>query len=439
MRTPCGTILAAAIFSTALADEYGTAFSPCDLDFKCVWWGRSVFDAEMPFPDGVSFVPSAHYAADVTRLPAEMRIVDAKGDVYASFAAPTNVAPPYTMHLSVDGARSAAVFATKDGKTQFVRYDKWPKDFDPRRKNYLRELSVRSDGGMSPVASSLSAGVGQADVRFVTSGREGALYSEGGRLFFTFSARHGSACAVGSIDPARPSDGWRLEGSVLFDYGDGLLRNDLAPHIFFDEESGEWRGWACNFSTGAETGGRARGGVNAVWSKASPLHGFSVMNAKSLGLDGMNEDPCGVYDNEAGKWRLLLSTFTPGGIRAQMFESDRWDGGFVPLSPKVKEDSTGTTIAVINGVRYCLSGSVAREYYVYSYPMLEKKGVLKMSPTPWGEAKGWPHGRGWPALAEMPEGCPYRYLMLTMDRINYPGIPDPNWTYGAIFVYGANL
>ena len=50
-----------------------------------------------------------------------------------------------------------------------------------------------------------------------------------------------------------------------------------------------------------------------------------------------------------------------------------------------------------------------------------------------------PHGRGWPTFAEMPEGCPYRYIMLTMDRINYPGIPDPNWTYGAIFIYGANL
>ena len=58
MRTLCGTILAAAIFSSAYAEERGTDFSPCDLDFKCVWRGRSVFDAEMPFPDGVSFVPS---------------------------------------------------------------------------------------------------------------------------------------------------------------------------------------------------------------------------------------------------------------------------------------------------------------------------------------------------------------------------------------------
>ena len=439
MKTFCPSIVAAVALGAVFAGEGGAVSSPCDLDFKCVWRGRGVFDVEMPFPDGVSFVPAAHYRAEVRRLPAEMRIVDAKGNVHASFAAPTNVVPPYTMHLSVGGARRVAVFATKDGDTRFVRYDRWPKGFDHREKGFLRELSVCSAGGMSQVASSLSAGVGQADVRFVTRGREGAPYSDGGRMFFTFSARHGSACAVGSIDPAKPSDGWRFEGSILFDYGDGLLRNDIAPHIFLDDESGEWRGWACNFSTGSETGGRARGGVNAVWSKTSPLHGLSTMNAKSLGLDGLNEDPCGIYDKDAGKWRLLLSTITSIGIRAQMFESDRWDGGFVPLSQKVKEDSTGTTIVSMNGVRYCLSGSVDRAYYVYSYPMLERKGVLRLSPTPWGESRGWPHGRGWPSLVETPEGCPCRYLLLTMDRMNFPGIPNPNWTYGEIFLYGADF
>ena len=175
MRMLCGTILAAAMAACLACaatdppvdqDGRGTAFSPCNLDFKCVWRGRSVFDAEMSFPDGVSFVPSAHYKAEVSRLSAEMRIVDAKGNVYASFAAPTNVVPPYTMHLSVDGARSAAVFATKGGDTRFVRYDKW--------------------------------------------------------------------------------------------------------------------------------------------SKASPLHGLSVMSAKSLGLDGMNEDPCGIYDKDyegSSRWK----------------------------------------------------------------------------------------------------------------------------------------
>jgi hypothetical protein len=66
------------------------------------------------------------------------------------------------------------------------------------------------------------------------------------------------------------------------------LRNDLAPHLFYDDETGEWRGWACNFSTGtAALSKRADGGVNAVWSRKSPLQGLSVMKAKPLGLSGM--------------------------------------------------------------------------------------------------------------------------------------------------------
>ena len=37
-----------------------------------------------------------------------------------------------------------------------------------------------------------------------------------------------------------------------------------------------------------------------------------------------------------------------------------------------------------------------------------------------------------------PEGYPYKYILLTMDRQNFPGMPSPNWTYGAMYLYGAN-
>ena len=43
------------------------------------------------------------------------------------------------------------------------------------------------------------------------------------------------------------------------------------------------------------------------------------------------------------------------------------------------------------------------------------------------------------AFAEMPSGYPYRYIMLTMDRQNFPGMPNPNWTYGGMYFYGANV
>ena len=31
-----------------------------------------------------------------------------------------------------------------------------------------------------------------------------------------------------------------------------------------------------------------------------------------------------------------------------------------------------------------------------------------------------------------------RRFMLTMDRQNFPGMPKPNWTYGGMYLYGAN-
>ena len=414
--------------------------SPGDIALERVWSGRMVFDGELPFPKGVTFLPAAHYAAEVVSLPAGLRLADGAGETVASFAAPEGVEPPFTMHLGVAGRTKAAVFATKNGTTAFSRLDEWPEGFDVRRAEFSKMLSVRPYGGAGPVGAALSPGVGQADVRFVSRGRQGLPYLEGGRMFFTFSERfYGSACGVASFEAAHPERGVRFEGTILFDCGDGLLRNDHAPHVFYDDEAGEWRGWSCNFSTGSDSGtaGRAPGGVNAVWSKESPLRGFCVMKSKPLGLPGMNEDPCCVWDGEARKWRLLVSHFTPEGIRAMMFESERWDGGFVPLSGPVAEDSTGTTIATWRGVRHCLSGSADRRYYIYSYPMLARSGELEMSPAPWGAASGWPHGRGWPAFAELPEGFPFRCVMLTMDRVNFPGIPDPNWTYGALHLYAA--
>ena len=61
--------------------------TPQALRFERVWEGRNVLDADIPFPDGVTFVPGAEYRAEVRSLPAAMRIVDASGAALATFAA----------------------------------------------------------------------------------------------------------------------------------------------------------------------------------------------------------------------------------------------------------------------------------------------------------------------------------------------------------------
>ena len=274
--------------------------------FDLVWSRRFVFEAEREMPEGVSYLPAARYSAAVATLPAEMRLVE-DGETVARFAAPTNVEPPYVMHLMVNGAHKPSVFATKDGRTFLSSIENWPKGFEPRTAALTNTLCLAVSAGMRDPKVSLSAGIGQADTRFVTRGRTNRPYVEDGRMYFTFSARaYGAYLGVMSFNPDNRD--FRLEGVILFDYGDGLLRNDLAADLFYDDAAKEWRAYVSDFSTGADSlSDRAKGGINVAWSKDCPLHGVSVMRAKSLGLDEMNEDPDGYWDAEAGRWEVALA------------------------------------------------------------------------------------------------------------------------------------
>lgn len=406
----------------------GGAFA--EPSFTRVWERRFTFDNEYPLPAG-TYLPAAHYSAEVKSLPASMRFTDGDRTVL-EYAAPTEVAPPFTMHLYLTGRSSPAVYVTKDGRTTLSAVVPFAQDFEPRSVTLTRSLRYGVTGGAADPKVSLTAGIGQADTRFVTTGRWNRPYVENGRYFFTFSSRgYGATLGVMSFDPAKLD--FRMEGTILFDYGDGLLRNDLAGDLFYDDVADEWRAYVSNFSTGSDAlNRRAEGGINCAWSKERPFGGVRIMRAKSLGLPGMNEDPDGFYDEASGRWRLLISEFTDAGIRASMWESDRWDGGFTRIAGPVKHDSTGTTIAEIVGTTRCLFGSRDNCFHVFSFPGLEPVGKMPVENGPWKTSTGrWP-GRVWPAYLRTPDGTEY---LLTFDRDNFPGMPNPNWTYGKLMLF----
>lgn len=439
------------------------AESPCELKFGRVAGRRFALDNELVLCERAEaasvegdalypmlgkdlrlvggFWPAAHYRIRVTGPSAAIVFTDAAGEEKLRFDAPAEEVPPYDFSILLTGAHRPAAFVSRAGGTRLIGIGDLPKGVDIREKTNLTRWKFCTAGACTAARASLSAGIGQADVRFVTRGRENALYLEDGRVYFTFSARgYGAYQAVGSFDPSRFDV--RLEGVILFDLGDGKLRNDLAAHLFYDDVAEEWRAYVSNFSTGTDgLKGRAEGGLNVAWSKICPLHGLRVMRAASLGLSGMNEDPSVTWDPDARKWRLLVSAFPratdkPRCIRAMMLESDDWKGPFVPLTDRVSHDSTGTTIQLMSGRRYCFSGSAERRLFVYSYPDLRELGSLGVDLPPWNETCA--NGRVWPCFGELPEGYPYRYVLLTMDRANYPGMPTPNWTYGGLILYGAN-
>ena len=359
--------------------------------------------------------------------------------------------PPFRLSAVVAGP-TILIAVRKDGDVRFlgaVTLDESPEN-DVRRRDFAGAFKCAAGFALPPggtavmerAAVSLTAGVGQADFRIVTDGPGCKPYFENGRIFCTFSARagHKYTKSVASFDPAVFD--FRMEGILLTSYGDDdpLLRNDGVNHLFRDSD-GTWKGVAVGWSTAAhDLNAKSRKGSGLVVceSRVNPLHGIHVLRARPLVVgDGVkSEDPYFTFDPATNKWRLATSSFTEKGLRAHLWESDSWDGPYSKVAGPVLYDSTGCQIMDFGGTRFVMTANIARQRPVYSYPDLKYLGEWKCDFEPYG--RECPNGRVFTAFAEMPPGYPYRYIMVTMDRRNFPGMPHPNWTYGGIYFYGAN-
>jgi hypothetical protein len=308
---------------------------------------------------------------------------------------------------------------------------------DLRKQHYMRSFqsnfyfSMKKGAlAIGKIESALSPGMGLADIRAITY-EDGEPLLDQGRLWYTMSIR-GRALphhiqGVFSLNPTVFD--LRFEGVILFDRNDGLLRNEIASHIFYDRTEKCWHGLTTGFSAYANPEEKKQ--LLAVESKTDPRFGFSVMQATPFGMVGDFEDPHILFDSEAQKWRMLTCE-NVNGYKAIMLESDEWNKNYQRIAGPVKNNSTGTSIQRIGDKRYCFSGSQDRKIYIYTYPELTEAGTLNMDLPPWDETSGT---RIWPNVVQLPEGYPFRYVALMMDRFNYPGLKGPNWTYGALYLY----
>ena len=333
------------------------------------------------------------------------------------------------------------LFLETNGLSHLIAYPDFSDHFELRQKATMQkfefclhtDLRAGASVTIEEMTAALSPGCGQADIRAITTPDGSPLIDEG-RLWFTMTVRgRGLPHPMQGVFSMNPSVfDIKFEGIIAFDTGDGMLRNELASHLFYDEPSKEWRGWTVGFSAYGNDAQGAQKAVLAVSSSRDPRKGFSIMRAKPVGLPpGMHEDPYGIYDAEAGKWRMLVAEHA-GKFRASMWESAAWDHGYTRISGPVEMDSTGTSIAKIGSKRYAMFGSADRKVYVRSYPGLEPAGELNIHLPPWNDDHGT---RIWPNVIPLPEGYPAPYIALMMDRVNFPGMPKQNWTYGALYLY----
>lgn len=356
--------------------------------------------------------------------------------------------PPFRLSAIVAGP-TVLVTVRKNDTVSFLASVALADEPDIRKKSFAGYLKCTAGASLPPggqavlkrAAVTLTAGVGQADFRIVTEGPSCRPYLENGRMFCTFSARAGLKYtkSVASFDSS--TFDFRMEGILLTNYGDGdeLLRNDAVNHLFRDRD-GTWKAVGCGWSNAAhnlDPATRTGSGLIVCESGSNPLHGIHVLQARQLAVGtGKSEDPYFTYDSDFGKWRLATSSFTPQGLRAHLWESDAWDGPYTNIAGPGEYDSTGCQIMDFGGKRYVMTANVKQQLPVYAYPTLAYCGELNLDFRPFNQE--CPNGRIFMAFAETPPGSPYRYILLTMDRENFAGMPDPNWTYGAMYFYGAN-
>jgi hypothetical protein len=359
---------------------------------------------------------------------------------------------PFTLRVQLYG-RTLGVFTEKNGVTIYHGHlDETVSGsyhfgdiLDFRRIDTSHECSfnvvsnLKEKTVVGGARSLLSIGLGQSELRSV-SYEDLTPYMENGRLWFTFTPRGIGGPHPGqgvlSIDPSVFDV--RFEGMIVFDFGDGLLRNSAAIHLFYDRNAKEWRAYSCDFGGSRHREGRSESHLFTARSTKDPRRGYSIMKADLITNDrlpGRHEDPCIFYDASVKKWRLLTSSFIHNNIEARMFESDTWDGKFTEIAPAILRNSTGTVIQKIGNQYYCLMGGRDENLRIHSYPDLKFLGYLNLDLQPhWTK----PAGRIWAQVVHLPEGYPYSYVLLTMDRPNFPGITSRTWSYGALYFYGAN-
>lgn len=340
------------------------------------------------------------------------------------------------------------IFTEQNGETKYVGHvlskDNFGDIIDFRKLSTAQRSTfnvisnLKGKTVVNGATSYLSMGIGQADIRLV-SNEDLSPYMDDNRLWFTFSCR-GIDTSQGlqgvlSLDPSVFDV--KFEGVIVHDHGDGLLRNDYASHLFYDRTAKKWKAYTCDFGGSAGIDGRTGTGLVTAESDKDPRRGFSVMKAKRIEqnmIEGHNEDPCIFFDKTINKWRLLTSAFVNNDITSRTYESDTWDGQFTPVAPPITMNSTGTSIQRIGKTHYALMGGHGN-LRIHSFPDLKELGELKLDLQPhWPK----PAGRVWASIVPLPKGYPYRYVLLTMDRPNFPGIKVHNWSYGALYFYGAN-
>jgi len=301
--------------------------------------------------------------------------------------------------------------------------------FELRDKSVLEKFSVmigaRLGNGesitISKVEQYLTCGTAQADPR-VLHYEDGAPIIEGNKIWVAMTTRgYGTQLYQGIYSYDLVTKEWLISGTLVFNKGDGLIRQWAASDVFYDRKSKTWK----IFTVSHRDDHMLYSGA----TKKDPRFGLTEISCSKVNYTsvGNEEDPSVIWDSEAGKWHMAVCK-AKGGYQTILMEADEWNGEWKQIEVYEPTSSTGVLIQKIGGKRYVFigRGKSPCPLEVLTYPGLKKVGELNLSEHPVGK-------NIWPAIIPVTKETGTAYYLLTFDRDAWTG---PR-TYGNIHWYEA--
>jgi hypothetical protein len=338
------------------------------------------------------------------------------------------VATPNILRVHLTG-KFLNVLLVKDEEWTVLGSFDISEHFELRDKAILETFSVLAGAklgsgesiSISKVEQYLTCGTAQADPKILHY-EDGAPIIEGNKIWVAMTTRgYGTQLYQGIFSYNLETKEWEISGTMVFNKGDGLIRQWSASDVFFDRRDKTWK----IFTVSHRDDHMLYSGETTV----DPRFGLVEIPCSKVKYTsvGNEEDPSVIWDTEAGKWRMAVCK-AKKGYQTILMETDAWNGEWKQIAVYEPRSSTGVLIQKIGGKRYVFigRGDTPCPMEVLSYPGMEKVGELNLSEHPIGK-------NVWPAIIPITKESGTAYYLLTFDRDAWTG---PR-TYGNIHWYYA--
>ena len=338
------------------------------------------------------------------------------------------IAAPNTVRVHLAG-KFLNVLIVKNGEWKVLGSFDVAEHFELRDKSVLETFSLMAGArlgsgesiSISKLEQSLTTGTAQADPK-VLHYEDGAPIIEGNKIWVAMTTRaYDTQLYQGVYSYDLKTKEWKISGTLVFNKGDGLIRQWSASDVFFDRTDDKWK----IFTVSHRDDHMLYSGESSV----DPRFGLIEISCSKVNYPsvGNEEDPSVIYDSTASKWRMAICK-AKGGYQTVLMEADTWNGAWSQIGVYTPISSTGVLIQKIGGQMYVFigRGDTPCPMEVLSYPGMKRLGELNLSEHPEGK-------NVWPAIIPVTSDTGTAYYLLTFDRDAWTG---PR-TYGNIHWYYA--